>query len=374
VNAQSKSFSRRGALRLAGIAGLTATAAAALAACGGESAPATAPNTSGPKTPAKELRALCWEGYTDASFAKGFTEQYGTEIKSTFIGSNDELVAQLTGGAGQFDIISPSVDTTQSLIEAGLVQPLETAWIPNLHNTYDMFRTNKAVQGQGGTYGVPMCWGFVPVIYDRRKVNGTVDSWSVLWDKQHARQITVWDDITTVYNAALLLGITDVYKMSKDQLGQVREKLMEQKPLLTKYWATAGELTNLFRSGEVVVGDSFGGFTLPQLRANGMDAVEVIPKEGATAWVDFWMVPAQSNNLYTAALWMDYIQRPEVQAQVNKFTGYAPTNVKTAGLVSPDVVKQYSLDDAKNFDRLLFWQKVENRQAYLDLLVGVKAS
>jgi len=44
------------------------------------------------------------------------------------------------------------------------------------------------------------------------------------------------DDITTVYNAALLLGITDVYKMSKDQLGQVREKLMEQKPLLTKYW------------------------------------------------------------------------------------------------------------------------------------------
>jgi len=38
VNAQSKSFSRRGALRLAGIAGLTATAAAAVAACGGESA------------------------------------------------------------------------------------------------------------------------------------------------------------------------------------------------------------------------------------------------------------------------------------------------------------------------------------------------
>jgi len=37
-------------------------------------------------------------------------------------------------------------------------------------------------------------------------------------------------------------------------------------------------------------------------------------------------------------------------------------------------VTQYSLDDAKNFDRLLFWQKVENRQAYLDLLVGVKAS
>lgn len=367
-------LSRRGLLRLAGITGLTAAAVPLLASCGEATTPVTAPNTQGPHTPAKSLRALCWEGYTDEVFVKGFTKEYGTEIKSTFIGSNDELVAQLTGGAAQFDLISPSVDTTKSLIEAGLVQPLATEWLPNMANTYEMFKSNKAVQGPGGVYGAPMCWGYSPIIYDRQKVRGTVDSWAALWDPQYSGKITMEDDIATVYCTALLLGIKDIYAMSSEELGRVKNKLVEQKPLLKKYWATAGELTNLFSSDEVVIGNSFGGFTLPQLRKQGADVVEVIPKEGATAWVDFWMVPTKSTNLYTASLWMDYIQRPEVQVEVNRVTGYAPTNVKTANLVSKEVVDQYSLDDPASFNQLLFWQQVKNRQAYLDVLTEVKAA
>jgi spermidine/putrescine transport system substrate-binding protein len=110
------------------------------------------------------------------------------------------------------------------------------------------------------------------------------------------------------------------------------------------------------------------------LLTQGLGVKGFIPQEGATAWVDFWMVPVKSTNQYTAQLWMDYIQQPKIQAQINKVTGYAPTVQAAADLVPEAVVSQYSLNDPASFDRLLFWEQVPNRQKYLDLLNQVKAA
>jgi spermidine/putrescine-binding protein len=370
-----KDLTRRNLLRVAGLAGLGAVAVPLLNACSTKgTVGAAGASASASQSPAKTLNFLCWEGYTDKSFADGFTAKYGTQIKSTFIGSNDELVAQLTSGAGNFDLISPSVDTTKSLIDAKLVQPLDMSKVPNWSNSYGIFQNNASVKSGTDIYGVPMSWGFVPIIVNLDAIPKPADSWSILWDKQYKGKISVWDDITSIYNTALLLGYKNVYSLSPTQLAAVKVKMLEQKPLLTKYWANAGELTNLFANRETIVGNSFGGTTLPDLRKQGFNVKEYIPQEGATAWVDFWMVPAKSKNRYTAELWMNYIQQPDIQAQINKVTGYAPTGQAAAKLLPAAVVDQYSLNNPSSFDRLLFWEQVPNRQQYLDLLNQVKAA
>lgn len=365
-------LNRRNLLRMAGLAGIGAVTLPLLDACSSDSS--TSDSAAGKQTPAKTLNFLCWEGYTDKSFTDGFTAKYGTEIKSTFIGSNDELVAQLTSGSSSFDLISPSVDTTKSLIDAKLVQPLDMSQVPNWSNSYGIFQNNASVKSGNDVYGVPMSWGFVPIIVNLDEIPNPVNSWSILWDKKYKGKISAWDDITSIYNTALLLGYQNVYSLTATQLAAVKAKMLEQKPLLTKYWATAGELTNLFANRETIVGNSFGGTTLPDLLKQGFNVKEYIPQEGATAWVDFWMVPVKSPNSYTAQLWMDYIQQPEIQAQINKVTGYAPTGEAASKLVPDSVVAQYSLDDSASFDRLLFWEQVPNRQEYLDILNQVKAA
>ena len=363
---------RRNVLRMAGLAGIGAAAIPLLNACSSDGSSSVI--AAGNQTPAKTLNFLCWEGYTDKSFAEGFTAKYGTEIKSTFIGSNDELVAQLTSGASSFDLISPSVDTTKSLIDAKLVQPLDMSQIPNWSNSFGIFQNNASVKSGNDVYGVPMSWGFVPIIVNLDEIPNPVNSWSILWDKKYKGKISVWDDITSIYNTALLLGYKNVYSLTATQLAAVKTKMLEQKPLLTKYWATAGELTNLFANRETKVGNSFGGTTLPDLLKQGFNVKEYIPQEGATAWVDFWMVPTNSKNSYTAQLWMDYVQQPEIQAQINAVTGYAPTGESASKLVPDSVVAQYSLNDSASFDRLLFWEQVPNRQEYLDILNEVKVA
>ena len=40
------------------------------------------------------LNILCWEGYADPQFTKGFEDKYGVTVAGTYFGSSDELVSK----------------------------------------------------------------------------------------------------------------------------------------------------------------------------------------------------------------------------------------------------------------------------------------
>ncbi len=392
-----REITRRRFLQAGALAGVGAGGAALLAACGGSTAtpapatpapatpaPATsAPATDGGATPVPStaglpdltgvtLNALVWEGYTDESFAKPFEDATGCKINSTFIGSNDELVAKLRGGGAElYDIMTPSCDTDRIVIDAGLALKLDKNKIPNWSTVYPAFQTADAVVANGELYGVPMCWGVIPLIVDLDKIADPADSWSILWDAQYSGKISIWNDISTIWSTGLLLGFPDVYNLSDDQLAQVKAKLIEQKPLVRKYWSTAGELTNLFANGEIAVANSFGGLTFTQLTGQGKNMKEYVPKEGATAWVDYWLVSAGTKNADAAHAWLNYIHDAKTQSLIYAATGYGPTNQDVVPLLDDASVKLYHLDEPDYMSGLSLWQAVPERAKYLDILNSV---
>lgn len=378
---------------LAGTAALGVSAAAAsfLAACGSSASStalaslAPAPSTAGGASPVPPpsgtaglpdlkgvtLNALVWEGYTDDSFVKPFEAATGATINSTFIGSNDELVAKLRGGASQYDIMTPSCDTTMTVIEAGLAAPLDLSKMPNAATVYPAFKNANAVNKDGNIYGVPMSWGVIPLIVDLEKVPDPANTWGILWDPAYSGKISVWNDISTIWSTGLLLGFKDIYALSDAQLEQIRQKLVQQKPLVRKYWSTAGELTNLFANGEVSVANSFGGLTYTQLTDQGKKMREFVPQEGATAWVDYWLVSSGTKNADAAMAFLNYIHDGKTQSQIYAATGYGPTNSDVVAFVEKKVIDLYHLDDPTYMDGLSLWQQVPNRAKYLDILNSV---
>jgi putative spermidine/putrescine transport system substrate-binding protein len=402
-----RELTRRRFLQAGAVAGLGAGAAAFLAACGSSTAstapsaapsvaPTVAPPTAVPSvasivpslapsaTPTAAptaaalpdlhgvtINALVWEGYTDDSFAKPFEEATGAKINSTFIGSNDELVAKLRGGADLYDVMTPSCDTDRIVIDAGLALPLDLTKIPNFGTVYPAFQKADAVNADGKTYGVPMCWGVIPLLVDAEKIPSPDNSWGVLWDPQYKGKISIWNDISTIWSTALYLGFSDPYNLTDDQLAQIKAKLVEQKPLVRKYWSTAGELTNLFANGEVEVANSFGGLTYTQLTGQGKKMKEFVPKEGATAWVDYWLVSAQTKNAEAAMAWLNYIHDAKTQSLIYKATGYGPTNQDVTPLLDADAVKLYHLDEPSYMDGLSLWKATPERSKYLDILNSV---
>jgi len=330
------------------------------------------------KTPT--LNLLVWEGYADPSFVKTFEEQHYCKVSASYMGSSDELVAKLRGGsAGNYDIISPSSDVATSIASAGLAAPLDLSKIPGYTQLSAQLTSLPLVRMNGQVYGVPFMWGPDPLIYDTTVLVQPPDSWNVLWDPKYRKRISVWDDLSTVYMAAQVLGYdkpdsSRLYNLSDEQLEAVKKKLLELKPNIRKMWSTGGELTNLFQNHEVVAAMGWPLMT-NQLRKINFPVGETIPKENTTGWIDHLMITAGSENKDLAYEFLKYMIEAQTQKKVTDVTGYTPANPQAGQFMTPAEVRSLHLDDVDNYQkRLYFWQNVPRRAKYNEIWNEVKAA
>ena len=330
------------------------------------------------KTPS--LNLLVWEGYADPSYVKAFEEANHCKVSASYMGSSDELVAKLRGGsAGNYDVISPSSDVATMIATSGLAEPLDLGKLPAYSQLSPQLTSLSLVRVKGDVYGVPFMWGPDPMIYDTTTFPQAPESWSVLWDPKLKGKISVWDDLSTVYMAAQVLGYDrpdpgHLYNLSDDELSAVKAKLIELKPNIRKMWATGGELTNLFQNHEVVIAMGWPLMT-NELRKKNFPVAETIPKENTTGWIDHIMITAGSENKELAYKFLEFMIEAQTQKKVTDVTGYTPANPHAAQFMTPEQVKSLHLDDVDNYQkRLYFWQNVPRRAKYNEVWNEVKVA
>jgi spermidine/putrescine-binding protein len=330
------------------------------------------------KTPTLSL--LVWEGYADTSFVKDFEEKYHCKVSASYMGSSDELVAKLRGGsASNYDVISPSSDVAATIVEAGLVAPLELSQLPDYSQLSPALTSLPLVKKDGRVYGVPFMWGPNPLIYDSTVFTTPPDTWNVLWDPRYRGKISTWDDLSTVYMAAQVLGYdrpdpSHIYNLSDSELEKVKAKLLELKPNIRKMWTTGGELTNLFQNREVSVAMGWPLMT-NQLRKTNFPVGETIPKENTTGWIDHLMITAASDNKDLAQKFLAFMIDARTQQKVTVVTGYTPANASSAQFMSADERKSLHLDDVDAYQKhIYFWQNVPRRAKYNEIWNEVKAA
>ncbi len=403
------SRARRAALghpaRAGAVAGVVIVGALGLSGCGGSGAGGRV--SGGPRTPVAAititrtgdaradatsyLRQLCpkpiggtlnfmvWEGYTDTLFAAPFERACGVKINATYMGSSDDLVAKLrAGGAQTIDLISPSSDAITEIIQAGLAAPLDTARIPSFGTLMPGFRALPVARRGGRVYGEPWAYGPNPLIFDSATVLPRPTSWAVLWDPRYRGKVSVQDDIATLYMVAQYLGLDDprdpskLYNLSDADLARVKTKALELRPQVRKYWQTAGDLTQLFESKEVELGEGWPLMT-HQLRLASYPAAEVIPREGTTAWADHWVLTTGAQNLDAAYAWLEYAAQPFTQKLLADVTGYIVADPAARSYMTPaQAAGQH--DIAEYGAHVNFWQWGNRRDKYQEIWNAVKAA
>jgi len=328
----------------------------------------------------KTLSLLVWEGYADPSFVKGFEEQCKCRVQASYMGSSDELMAKLRGGsAANYDVISPSSDVAGNIAESKLAAPLDLAKLPSYKQLSPQLRTLPLVKANGQTFGVPFMWGPNPLLYDTTAFPAPPTSWQALWDPKLRNKASVWDDLSTVYMAAQVLGYdkpdpSAIYNLNDQQLANVKKKLLELKPNIRKMWTQGGELTNLFENHEVVAAMGWPLMT-NQLRSKNFPIGETIPKENTTGWIDHLMITSASRNKDLAEQFLEYMIQAKTQKAVCDVTGYTPANGTAGELMTAEQRKALHLDDVENYQKhIYFWQNVPRRAKYNETWNEVKAS
>lgn len=330
----------------------------------------------GPALAAGEVNVLTWEGYADASFIKKFEEESGCKVTATYVGSNDDFAPKLAAGGGVYDLITPSIDTTKTMIDAGFVEALETDKITEWNNIYEKFRNAEGINKDGVAYGMPYSWGAIAFMYRKDKFDTPPTSIADLWREDLKGKVSLWDDKSALYVAARLEGNNDIYGLTDEQLEQAKNKLIEQKPLVRKYWATAGELVDLYAAGEVWISNTWAGYQSALIKEKGIEVVEFIPKENAEGWMDSWMVVKDTPNKDCAYKFLNMQSSELGQCGVANVNGYSAANpVAAKKCMTPEQYANLHQDDPNYLDSLMLWENLGERlEAYTNVWNAVKSA
>jgi putative spermidine/putrescine transport system substrate-binding protein len=316
------------------------------------------------------LNVIEWTAYTDKSFATAFEKQTGCKIHRKDAGSSNEMVALMRsgggGGGGQYDLVSASGDASLRLIYGGDVQAVNMALLPSWKQFLPIFRAPAYNTVKGVHYGVSVQWGPNTLLYNTKLVKPAPTSWSALYDPKFKGKVTVPNNPIQIADAALYLmktkpslGIADPYELNKTQLAAVVSLLKQQRKLVKKYWNSATDEINLFKSGDATIGASWPYQTLA-LQAAKSPVKELVPTEGATGWADTWMLAKKAPHPNCAYKWMAYVTTPKVEAQQALVFGETPVNPKACSFMNKlqaGSCAQYHLDQPLSYYQTIhFWK------------------
>lgn len=312
----------------------------------------------------KELRILTWEGYAEPAWVDPFKAATGAEVSIVYTGSVDEMFAKMQASNGaDFDVVAFDTSAFARYIDAGLIQPLDMAKIPNAANIIPAFQDVEQLMRDGKTYGVPFAWGSLPLIYDADVFPEAPESWEVMWDPQYEQQMIALDDANnSIVLAALVLGFEKPYDLTDEQFEQVKQKLIEQKKLLLTYYAGFDEGVQIFDENDIALMFSMGEPQVAALKEKGVNAALTIPKEKAIGWLDCWVVSSGAKDVDLAYQWIDATLDTKVGTLLSTEKSYGNTTDEAAnetiGMTYGDRLAW--LQTPENFDkRVQIWNEVK---------------
>ena len=312
----------------------------------------------------RTLRILCWEGYAEPEWVEPFKAENDADVSVSYAGSVDEMFAKMQGSKGSdFDLISVDTSGFGRYIDAGLIQPLDMAKIPNAANLSPAFQSVPPTMRGSDHYGVPFAWGSCPLIYDKAQFDAAPESWDVMWDPANAQQLIALDDANnSITLGALMLGIEKPFQLTDAQFEAVKEKLIEGKRLLLTYFAGYDEGVTIFAQSNIKAMFAMGEPQVKSLQEQGVDAALTIPKEGSIGWLDCWEMSSGAADPDLAYAFIDKCLDKSVGTILSDDKFYGNTTNEEAnvrnGFTYAD--KLVFLEAPENFDkRVTIWNEVK---------------
>jgi len=315
------------------LAGFLVAAATAVTACGSSNSSSSLPTKIGAGE--GQLNLVAWEGYAEPQWVKPFERETGCVVHPKYAGSSDEMVTLMRqGGGGQYDMVSASGDASLRLIKGGNVRAVNVALVPEWKNFIPELQSPPHNTVDGVHYGVSLQWGPNTLLYNTKSVTPAPTTWAAIYGSKYKGAVTVPFNPIQIADAALYLsktqpsvGITDPYELTEAQLNAAVSLLKKQRPLVKKYWTGVADEVELFKSGDAIIGAAWP-IQKNSLEAAKVPVKELIPPEGTTGWADTWMISAHAKHPNCAYKWINWVSRPQVQAQQALSYGETPANTK----------------------------------------------
>jgi spermidine/putrescine-binding protein len=299
--------------------------------------PACAPSGDEPPYPGpgeKKLNLYIWSEYLPQEVIDEFTRRTGIEMRYDLYDSNESVLAKLQSGVADYDLVVPSDYMVRILGQLRLLRPIEKARLRNLGNLDPRFLDQEF--DPGNVYSLPYVWGTTGYGYARERASGLLHSWAPLFDAANAGQILMLDDMRECFAAALKYLGHSLNSTDPAVLRQAADLLKKQKPWVKTY--NSGDYENILAAGDVTYSHGYNGQLAKLVAREPSRFAYVLPREGATLWMDSVCIPARARNVESIYAFLDYILEPEVNASIVNGISYASANVPARKFIRPQIL------------------------------------
>jgi len=321
-----------------------------LTACGSASTPAPQTESSvsdsacsqpSPKVEltSKELNMFTWSEYIPDDIINCFEEAYGVTVNHDTFASQSEQLAKLERGASGYDVVQPSDDMVQLMVEKDLFAELDKTQLPVMSNFNPAF-LNPAFDPDN-KFSLPYQGGSTGIVYNTETVKTPPTSYADLWNAEYAGHIIAVDDSRTMITITLLALGYDVNSTDPAQLDEAKAKLKELTANIRIFDSDSPKTALI--SGEADLGIIWSTEAFTTVIEKPAFAY-VYPSEGVILWQDNFAVMKDAPHADAAYAWLNYLNQADVFWMVMRdHSGSNPNAaaVEYAKANQPDVYAGY---------------------------------
>jgi len=303
-----------------------------LAGCG--SARASEAIVTGTSEPAEEPLVLYGRsGEIPQAVLDAFSSKYGVEVTYLSYDSQEEALKNMRKGR-EYDVVIVDNRQIPVLVAEGLLTEIDYEQVPHLERISAASGVKNLPYDPDYRYSIPFNWGTTALVVRHDLVQEPVTCWADLWNPAYAGKIAIRDTHRDIIGLTLKSLGYSVNSEDPAELAAARERLLQLRPAVMFVDSPAEEVTPLLESGEVVILVGWSEDVL-SARVDNLDVSYVLPEEGPLMWGDNLVIPANSRHPDTAELFLNFMLRPEINAQITNPGFYSAGDLAQAEVTLP---------------------------------------
>ncbi|MBI5824688.1 MAG: spermidine/putrescine ABC transporter substrate-binding protein [Chloroflexi bacterium] len=255
----------------------------------------------------KELNMFTWSEYIPDDIINCFEEAYGVTVNHDTFASQSEQLAKLSRGASGYDVVQPSDDMVQLMVEKDLFAELDKTQLSVMSNFNPAF-LNPAFD-PNNIYSLPYQGGSTGIVYNSETIKTPPTSYADLWNAEYAGRIIAVDDARTMITITLLALGYDANSTDPAQLDEAKAKLKELTANIRIFDSDSPKTALIAGEADLGVIWSTEAFNTviekPEFQY-------VYPSEGVILWQDNFAVMIDAPHADAAYAWLNYLNQADV--------------------------------------------------------------
>lgn len=277
-----------------------------------------------------------WEGDLPQSVLDAFYQEYGVTVIYKTYESQEEAVQNIRLGY-DYDVVVMESRLVPLLVEEELLAKLNFRNLTNFRYISPSFR--DLLYDPGNQYSIPFNYGTTAILARTDLVETPVTRWADFWDESHRGKLGFWMGMPREVIGISLKSLGySANSEDPQQLEQALQHLLELKGYVhaledfdpvTSYPALS--------SGVVTLAFGYAADILTSREAD-LPVAYIYPEDGVILWGDNFVIPKASRKKDTAELFINFLMRPQISADIANQNYYATPNEAAQSFIDPEIL------------------------------------